>query len=375
MFNLPLLLSAVAVISVVAFLFWFFKSGRRSGPTNLRELSQQAVAESIPTIIQVAKEQLEGEKREIRADLANKKEAIEKLVGRLEQDIQQRQAEIRGLEKERNRQFGEVSKSVEEHRKIAEKLYTSTDSLRRVLSNNQLRGEWGERAAEQILENGGLIEGQHYTRQEQLGTGTRPDFVILLPDNRKVCVDAKFPFSELLKLSQTEDEQTRRSLQQQFKTSIKEKIKQVTSRGYISEDEGTLDYVILFVPSEVVFGYINKNFPAIVDEAFSKKVIVASPYSFFAIVRTIHQAHRNFYYEQGIRKIVKVMESFKDDYRRFQDEFGKFGEVLGKLQDNYNQITTTRYNRLDLRFRQIEEYRKGTEKVIPEEINPPSLDV
>lgn len=370
MFSIPVPFLIFVTAAVTALAVWLFKSRSKVTSTDIHDLVHQTISRSIPTIIQIAREQLEGEKREIKTDLANKKEAIEKIVEKLEQDIRYRHSELQEVEKERSRQFGEVAKAVEEHRRLTEKLQTSTEGLRQVLSNNQHRGEWGEIAAERILENGGLVEGQHYIKQKQLETTTsRPDFILLLPQGKKVCVDAKFPFSELYEYSQTEDKQTQKVLLAKFETSVKNKIKQITTRGYISEDENTLDYVILFIPSERVFSFINKNFPHVVDRALSKKVVIASPYSFFAIVRTIDQAYRNFYFEQSSKKILKVLEDFVKDYRRFQDEFGQFGENLERLQKTYEKITNVRYKQLDLRFRKIEEYRRGAGETLPEKVD------
>lgn len=348
-----------AVLAVGLFLWWQLKQFQRSRDDEAERLSEKMLTKSIGTVLELAKQQLEGEKREIKTDLENKQGAIEKLVRRLEEDIKARQDEIRDLERDRNRQYGEVTKAVEEHRRWTEKLQVSAEQLNRVLSNNQMRGEWGEMAAERILESGGLVEGKHYTKQTQLGTGTRPDIILHLPGQKKVCVDVKFPFASLQALSQTKHPQEQKRLLGEFEQAVKGRIKEITSRDYISEEEGTLDFVILFIPSEMVFGFVNKNYPQVVDGAFAKRVVMASPHSFFAIVRMVYQAHRNFDYEQNIKEILRVVEEFVKDFRRFKDEFAGFGDGLQKLQTAYDQITATRYKKLDLRFRQIEDYRRG----------------
>src|SRR5690606_31208998 len=96
--------------------------------------------ELVNTVIAVAREKLEGDKKEMSVEMAAKKEAIELLVKDLRKDIEVRQEEIRGLEKDRNLKFGEITKSIEEHKKLTSELQGSTEELKRVLSNSQLRG-------------------------------------------------------------------------------------------------------------------------------------------------------------------------------------------------------------------------------------------
>src|SRR5690606_13400304 len=105
-------------------------------------------------------------------DNENKRQVIEKMVDQLKQEIDTRQKEIRLLEQDRNKKFGEISTAIEEHRKITEELKTSTESLSKVLANNQVRGQWGERIIEDILRSAGFIENIHYQRQKSLGSSS-----------------------------------------------------------------------------------------------------------------------------------------------------------------------------------------------------------
>jgi DNA recombination protein RmuC len=321
-------------------------------------------SEVIQTVISVAQQQLAGEKGLISAELTAKKDAIETLVKGLQEDIAIRQKEIRILEQDRNLKFGEISKSIDEHKKLTSDLQGSTEELRRVLSSSQLRGSWGERQIEQIFASIGFLQGQHFLTQTLMEDGTsKPDFTVLLPGGKRLCIDAKFPFANLQLMTQTEDAAEKQRFDRAFVSDVRDKVKEVADKGYISEGNGTCDYAVMFIPSESVFEYINRKHPEIVDEALTKKVLMASPYSLVAIVRTINEAYKNFYYESSMREIVKKVDVFLGDWNRFQEEFGRFGKSLQTTMNDYEQITGTRHKQMSLHIRQIQDARSGTKSL------------
>jgi DNA recombination protein RmuC len=292
---------------------------------------------------------------------------IEKLVSDLKIEIDERQKEIRFLETDRNKKFGEITTAIKEHRQITEELKTSTQALSKVLSNNQSRGQWGERIIEDILRSAGLIENIHFTKQITLGnSNVKPDITLLLPNGRKVCVDVKFPYSEVQKMAESENKATKEIHLKNFSRDVKTKISEIESRGYINVAHGTLDYANMFVPNEMLFSFINQELPDVVDEAMTKKIMIVSPFTFLIVARTVREAYANFMMEQNIRKIVNHIHEFVDEWSKFKTEFDKFDDVLTRLRSQYDKLTTTRYKQMDLRLRRIEADQKGEKLLVGE---------
>lgn len=313
----------------------------------------------IQTVLTVAKEKFEADKQQISADVAAKKDAIELLVKDLRLDIDVRQKEIRQLEQDRNLKFGEISKSIEEHKRLTADLQTSTSELSKILSNSQLRGGWGERAVQQIFQSIGFVENRHYFVQKSLNGLVKPDFTVMLPEEKKLIVDAKFPLANLQAYVQTENKDDQSRYSKAFAVDVRTKVKEISEK-YISEADGTCDYAVMFVPSEAVFDFVNRAYPEVVDEAMNKKVLMASPYSLVAIVRTVSESYRNFYYESSMREIVKKVDVFLNDWRLFEEEFDRFGKGLSDTVAAYDKITTTRYRMMNNHIRQIQDARSGT---------------
>jgi DNA recombination protein RmuC len=184
---------------------------------------------------------------------------------------------------------------MKDHEKITKDLSLTTDGLRKVLTNNQLRGQFGEQVAEDLLKMAGFVRGVDFDyNKAQTNTSTRPDFSIYLPDKTKINIDVKFPYAKLQQATETEDKATKQQLMKDFARDVKEKISQITSRDYINPEDKTVDFVILFVPNEMIFSYIYDKMNDIWADAMQRKVVLAGPFSFTAILRMVRQAYSNF---------------------------------------------------------------------------------
>lgn len=330
---------------------------------DLEGLVNKVFGMTVPKIAAQSKEILSSEKEAIKVDLENKQKVIEKLVMELQKDLQERQREIRGLEQDRVKKFSEITTTLTEHRRLAEDLKVSTQQLATVLSNNQSRGAWGERIIEDLLQSSGLIEGTHYIRQtKQSSSALKPDITLLLPNKRNVPVDVKFPYQAIQKMSATENKKEKQEYAKEFAVELKGKILKVAE--YISPENDTLDYAILFVPNEMVFSFINQKFPELIDLAMSQRVIIVSPFTFLIVASTVRESYRNFMIGDKLKSVIKYIDEFVGEWGKFRDEFQKFGRSIDALSTGYEKITATRTKQLERKIEKIENYRQGSGKLL-----------
>ncbi len=324
----------------------------------LEEIVDKVFGMSATKVAEQSKQILAGEKETIKTDLDNKQKAFEKLVTQFQEEVRERQREIRDLEKDRSKKFSELNTAMEEHRKLTDELSISTRQLAKVLSNNQQRGGWGERIIEDLLTSNGLIEGVHYSRQTTLKSGLRPDISLLLPNNRTVPVDVKFPYQEIQKMSVAEGKSQQNSHFNQFRRDLKTKINKVAE--YIDSESKTLDYAIMFVPNEMVFSYINQKCPDLIDEAMSKRVMIVSPFTFLIVARTVLESYRNFMIGDTLKEIVSYVDEFAGEWVKFVEKFEKYGRSIDRLQSDYQEISSTRVRQMERRIGKINSYREGS---------------
>ena len=298
--------------------------------------------------LSIAKEKLGTEKDEIKTDLQNKKEVIEDIAKKIREDLEKTKDKLEKAERERIGSFGQLREAVESQAKITERLSATTESLKKVLSNNQMRGQFGEQVAEDLLKMSGFVKGVDYEfNKEQKSSGTRPDFTIFLPNKVKINVDVKFPYQNLQKMTETEDKATKQELEKAFERDIREKIKQVTTRDYINPEANTVDFVVLFVPNEMIFSYIYEKMNELWTDAMRQKVVMAGPFSFTATLRLVRQAYDNFRYQNNVQKIIGYIKTFEIEFQKYNEEFMKIGERIESLTKQYNTVNTTRSNQLN----------------------------
>lgn len=326
----------------------------------MKNLINEVFGEVTNQVTEQSKHVFRSEQELIAKDLQAKHGEIEKVVTELRKELKERQRDIQQLEQDRNKQFTQIATHIREHQKITEKLSEDTTKLRNILSNNQQRGQWGEYILDDILTSAGLVENVHYVKQETFGSNNvKPDVTLLLPNQRKVAIDVKFPYSAVYKMADAEAVKDKQAAKREFVQDVKAKVKQIVDRGYINPEEGTMDYAILFVPNEMLFSFINQQAPEVIDVAMKQKVMIVSPFTFLIVARTVMESYRNFMIENNLRDIIRFIGDFVEEWSRFEDEFGKFDDQLLRMRKAYDKIATTRYNRMRLRINRIEEYRHG----------------
>lgn len=316
-------------------------------------------------LISMANEKLGAEKQDIATDLSNKKSAIEDIAKKIREDLEKTKDKLEIAERERIGSFRELKKEIENQTKVTEQLSSTTENLKRVLSNNQMRGQFGEQVAENLLKMSGFVKGVDYDfNKEHKATGTRPDFTVYLPNKVKINVDAKFPYQSLQKMTETNDKATKNELEKMFERDIKEKIKQVTTRDYINPEDNTVDFVIMFIPNEMIFSYIYEKMNDLWLEAMKQKVVMAGPFSFTATLRLVRQAYDNFKYQKNVQKIIGYIKTFEVEFKKYNEEFIKIGDRIKSLSSQYDTVNSTRTNQLHRSVEKIRLEESNSDKLL-----------
>ena len=172
-------------------------------------------------------------------------------------------------------------------------------------------------------------------------------------------MDVKFPLDNWLRFSHAATDDERIKFKKEFERDVKARIKEVQKRDYVSPEEGTLDYVLLFIPNEQVYGFIQEAFPGLVDEAMGQKVVLCSPFSLYAVLGVVRQAFDHFHFTQATQEVLKLIGQFGATYETFKERFTELGERLGKLSELYDDIEQKSFKRLDASVAKIDRVRKG----------------
>ena len=350
----------VAVVLLVGLVFLILRRDNSRGLDDRLKLEFQSLTQSA---LKESREELERELSRYASagsqELEGKKALIDQQLYNIKAELARVMDLVRVLERDREAKFGQLTEQIKNVGEQAAALTASTGTLREALSSSQARGQWGERMAEDILRLMGMKEGVNYRKQETMvANGSRPDFSFMLPGDMKLNMDVKFPLDNYLRFVETESEVEKPAHRDAFLRDVRKKVKEVSSRGYIDTSQGTVDYVLLFIPNESVYSFIHENDPRLLDDALRNKVIWCSPSTLYCVLAVVRQAVDNFALEQTSKEIISLMGSFKDQWEKYQGSVVVLGNRLESTQKAFEQVRGTRKRALDRPLDKIDELRK-----------------
>ncbi len=291
---------------------------------------------------------------------------IDRITQQIKEQLKYSQDDMKSL-KEQNAVLREhLNQSLE----VTKQLRDTTEGLRNLLSNNRLRGDWGEQVAEDLLLASGFVENINFVKQKTTSSEegkSRPDFTLLLPDGTKLNIDAKFPFDDLVAYQEAKTETEKRTALKNFENAVKDKVRQITTRDYINPEEQTVDFVVMFIPNEMIFSFIYEKLPAMSDYCTQRKVVLTGPFGFTALIRLVLQAYKNFQYEKGLQSILGLIEKFQSEYEKFGEGMTKLGRQIETTRTTFGEIEGTRSRQLGRIVDKITEYSHHEEISTPQE--------
>lgn len=323
-----------------------------------KSLSFEALTKNTEEFLKLAGKALETKTNEGKQELENKKELIDKSLDTIDKALSEVQRKIEEVGKTSGEKITEVTTLIKKHEEVTSKLKDTTEHLSQALASSKKRGEWGERMAEDIIRLIGMVEGINYIKQKTLDSSAgRPDYTFLLPNNLKINMDVKFPLDNYTHYLNATSEHDRKRYKEELLKNTKAMIKQVTTRDYINPSDNTVDYVIVFIPNEQVYSFINEADTTIMDEALKQKVILCSPFTLYAVLAVIRQSIENFNLERTASEILRLLGEFSKQWNNYKDKFRIMGERLDAAKREYEMLVTTRSNMLERPLKKIEDLR------------------
>ncbi len=284
--------------------------------------------------------------------LENKKELIDSTLKDMKDNLDSLSKNTAALE-------GQMKESKESVGKLTD----TTSQLRQILSSSQARGQWGERMVKDILDFIGLVEGINYSQQAQVSDGRdRPDFTFFLPDEKAINMDVKFPLAHYEKYIAAESDLEKESEKKAFLTDVRNRVNEVSKRGYIDPKGSTVDYVLLFIPNESIYAFLNQEDHDLIDFSLQKKILLCSPVTLYAILSLIRQAVSNFSMEQKAGEMQELVGVFRKQWEKFTEKVDAMGKTLNSLGNHYEELKGTRIRALEKPMEKIESLELGEAK-------------
>jgi DNA recombination protein RmuC len=277
---------------------------------------------------------------------------VEGLTGQLERlgDV------VAKLQQDTAQQHGQLVSGIQQVTSTGRLLAETTGHLREALASPKARGQWGERMCDDVLRQAGMVEGVTYRKQTAITGGSIPDVTFLLPGGRVLHMDVKFPVDNYLRHLEATTEPEREASAKAFLRDVKNRIKELATRGYIDPD-ATLDEVLLFIPNESVWAFIHERDPQLIDVALGQKVVLCSPVSLFAVLAVIRQAVEQTRLARTSDEILQCLSGFHQQWTKYADAVEMVEKRFTSAQRSLEELTGPRRRMLERQLDRLEDLR------------------
>lgn len=284
---------------------------------------------------------------------------VDEGLDRLKAELDKVTSLVRELEKDRENKFGQLTERLKAVGEQTLALNTTTGALREALASSRVRGQWGERMAEDVLRMVGFVEGVNYVKQKAVdGGGARPDFTFLLPQDLKLNMDVKFPLDNYMRYLETASEADRAQHRSAFLRDVRDRLREITGREYIDPGQGTVDCVLLFIPNESVHGFIHEHDSQLFETALRGKVVCCSPLTLFAVLAVVRQATDNFALQRASEEVIGLFGRFNAEWAKFTESLKVLGSRMDSAQKAFQAVNGPRRRMLERPLTRIEELRQ-----------------
>lgn len=234
------------------------------------------------------------------------------------------------------------------------------------------QGNWGELVLEKILESSGLIKGEEYETQFTLrgedGEMLRPDVIVKLPDNKHIIIDSKVSLIAYEQLVNTDDVKEKEHYAGMHVDSIRTHIKKLSEKNYYhAKNMNSPEFVLMFLPIESSFSIAVQNDVELFNFAWERKVVIVSPSTLLATLRTIESIWKREKQTQNAIAIAKEGGNLYDKFAGLVEDLKKLGQQLDTVRNTYEQANKKLYEGKGSLIKKVENLKilgaKGSKKL------------
>lgn len=339
--------------------------------TEFRATASQMLDGAHRAFLQRANETFERHRETSQSEAERRRAALDELIRPMSETLARYEKSLAEMRTEQMRtagdlvgRIGELTKSAVEVRLEAQKL---ASALR---AGPKTRGRWGEEQLRNVVETAGMRAYVDFLEQPSHDDGERrkqPDMVVNLPGGRKIAIDSKVSINAYLDAVDAESEVERAAHFSRHADDVWLHVKSLSARDYAASLKESLDVVVMFVPGENYFAAAVEARPALIQEAFDRKILIASPMTLVAMLKAASFSWRQEKATQNAREVASMARELYDSLRVMAGHLTALGRALDGAVGKYNAAIGGFERRVLPRARRFSEYElPGTEEAIPE---------
>ena len=309
-----------------------------------RALAADALANNNEQFLALAHQRLSASHQTQVGELAQREQAVKALVEPLTRTLEAVRTELTTAEKGRLAGHAALGEQVRAMRESSEHLRSETAQLVTALRSSQVRGRWGELQLRRVVESAGMIAQVDFVEQSQVRTDDgllRPDMVVRLAGGKNVVVDAKVAFLGFLEATQTTDERVRTERLAAHARHMRAHIDDLAGKRYWDQFAPAPEFVVMFVPAESFLHAALEQDPGLVEYAFERNVVIASPMTLLALLRTIAYAWRQDALASNAQAVLTLGKELHGRLATMGLHLAKLGRAIDAAAGAYNQTLSS----------------------------------
>ncbi len=312
-------------------------------------LSSAALKSSSEDFLRLASEHLGKVVTDTKGKLGEHKAAMEGMIKPLSETLKRYEEQIRIIEESRHKAYGSLEEQLRALALTHENLQRETSNLVTALRKPQVRGRWGEMQLRRVAELSGMSIHCDFTEQQSIDTEKgriRPDMIVRLPMERELVVDSKVSLEAYLDAISASSEDEKKAKMEKHAQQVRTHMNKLASKEYWSQFKQSPEFVVLFIPGESFLSSALEMDNALIEDGMEKKVIIATPTTFIALLRAIAYGWRQ---EQLTKNAQEISELGRQLYERMNtlvQHFDSIGSNLEKAIGAYNKVVGSMESRI-----------------------------
>ena len=305
-------------------------------------LSRRALEANTRAFLEQAEERLTRSQVVGAAELAKREQAVRSLVEPLSRTLGEVKAEVSAAERSRLSAHAALAEQVEQMRSSSDQLRNQTGLLVTALRAPQVRGRWGELHLRRVVEAAGMVEHVDFEEQETVMTddgALRPDLIVKLPGGKRIVVDAKVAFNGYLEAMEAKDDTVRANRLLAHARHLRQHIDDLGGKAYWEHVAHSPEFVVMFIPAENFLNAALEQDPTLMERAFERNVVLATPATLVALLRTVGYTWRQEVLAAEAQQVFTVG-------RELHKRLGTLGGHLTTMSKRLN-ATVDAFNRLN----------------------------
>jgi DNA recombination protein RmuC len=346
-----------------------FEQARQQFEATFKSLAGDVLKSNSSEFLKLAESNFKILHNKASGALEQREKAVEGMVKPIREALDKTDQHIRRMEKEREAAFGSLTQHLKFMAQAQEQLQGETRNLVKALRRPEVRGQWGELTLKRLAELAGMVEHCDFEQQRSVDTHTgkqRPDMVVRMPGGREIIIDAKAPMDAYLGAVEAQDDNTRALEIQRHARNVRDRVRELASKGYWQQFPQSPDFVVLFIPGDQFLSAALEVDAKLLEDAMADKVVLATPSSLVALLRAVAYGWRQEALAENAEHIRSVGEELYERLSTFADHLGRLGSHLTRSVESYNKAVGSFDSRVLPGARKFREMGIQRKKDLPE---------